>query len=97
MVKRIIHPGTRADYSLEFKKEKISMYGLELNEIDIFRCYGNLPDNNLAVNKLINALGTHLLDLEYQPSPKPYHQFECGLNTMSMDILANLLMLRSNS
>ncbi|MGQ3888537.1 hypothetical protein ACQUW5_05835 [Legionella sp. CNM-1927-20] len=45
---------------------KIDFYGQPLTQLQAFRFYGNLPDNNILNNKLINILGKNLLRLEKQ-------------------------------
>ncbi|WP_131782886.1 hypothetical protein [Legionella gresilensis] len=48
----------------------IKFYGQSLSELQMFRRYGNLPDNNILSNKLINILGKNLLRLAKQRSER---------------------------
>ncbi|MFI4919851.1 MAG: hypothetical protein ACHP65_09885, partial [Legionellales bacterium] len=56
------------------QNERHDFYGQDITAIEAFRRYGNLPDNNILANKVINILGKHLLNLEKQ-------QEELELNT----------------
>ena len=56
------------NFFIKFSKDagKHQFYGEEITEYQAFRRYGNLPDNNILGNKLINVLGKNLLSLEKQ-------------------------------
>ncbi len=80
--------------------KKIKFYGTELSEFEYFRRLGSLPDNNIAVNKLINVFGSRLLDLEWdlQNDAVPTHriknhQLESLCNALTIDILCEIAPL----
>lgn len=53
------------DYRLQFEQGKsYAFYGANISQAQAFRYYGNLPDNQILGNKLINNLGRNLLNLE---------------------------------
>lgn len=55
------------DYSISLgTAPKHEFYGQRISELQAFRRYGNLPDNHILSNKLINILGRNLLSLEKQ-------------------------------
>jgi hypothetical protein len=57
----------KGDFHLEFDPNKKARFGpkqRQLPEFEVFRRYGNMPDNDVAVNKLINVVGRNLLSLE---------------------------------
>lgn len=52
------------DCYIKFSNKRFEFYGAYINQTQAFRYYGNLPDNEVLVNKLINTLGRNLITLE---------------------------------
>lgn len=61
---KIIEDSIHGDFRIDFCSN-VTFYGeTDTSDITAFRRYGNLPHNNILVNKLINCLGNNLLSLE---------------------------------
>lgn len=85
---------------LDNTKKNINFYGSILSEFEYFRRFGSLPDNNIAVNRLINVFGSRLLDLEWDlknddvPTHRiKNHQLESLCNALTIDILCEIAPL----
>lgn len=83
-------------YLIFIKDPNVRFYGQEMPSLQRFRRYGNLPDNNVAANKIINQLGRHLLNMEVKhPKIKnlnklTYHQIEKTANALYIDLFCEL-------
>lgn len=74
------------------ENDKKDFYGELLSEREIFRRRGNLPDNNLLTNKLINSLGRNLLNLEEQKLKRDqkHPRFETPERRANIEFYANM-------
>lgn len=88
------------EFYLTFPKEPVvRFFGREMTALQRFRRYGNLPDNGVAANKIINKLGQHLLSMEVMgskiKSDKKFklHRIEKVGNALYIDIFCELAKL----
>lgn len=64
----------KGQFYLRFDAKKQVFFNQQsLSELNVFRLYGNLPDNGFAINKLINALGQNTLLLETKKATLAQH------------------------
>ena len=90
------------EFNLIFKiKPEVKFFGRDMSALQRFRRYGNLPDNNVAANKIINHLGKHLLTMEVSESKiksnnqKKLHQAEKLSNALFIDLFCQLYLSMS--